>query len=68
MIKLEVIDDEAQHFLLSADEPVRVEVLPVKGRIVAHVYPGDAVDVEQEPIGAYDGTIDNYTWEASSDR
>lgn len=62
MIRLQVIDDEQQHFLLTADEPMRVEVLPVNGKIIAHIYTGTEVDMEQSPVGAYDGTVDNEDW------
>ena len=70
MIKLEVIDDEGQQFLVSGDEPFRVEVLEVDGSVVAHVYGGAAVALHQEPVGMYDGTLrgdgtGNQGWEKS---
>lgn len=57
MIKLQVIYEEEQHFVLSGDEPMRVEVSVFHGKIVAHVYRGVKVDGRQEPVGMYDGTI-----------
>ena len=51
MIKLEVIDEKRHHFLVRADEPVRIEVL----NSVAFVYLGFEDDPEQEPVGCYDG-------------
>jgi hypothetical protein len=70
MIKLEVIDTPnnedglcTDHFLLSATEPMRVEVSMSKnGHLIAHVYKGTKVDPEQRPVGAYDSSISNDGW------
>lgn len=58
MLKLTVIDDAAQHFVLTLGEPARVEVTVVGGRVIAHVYRGTATDLEQEPDLTYDGLND----------
>lgn len=58
MIRLEVIDNDEQNFILFADEPMRVEVSVSKsGEVLADVYQGVDVDMEQEPLGCYDGNI-----------
>ncbi len=72
MIKLEILDDERQTFLVTGDEPYRVEVAVLPGgRILTDVYPGDTVDMDQAPVGGYDGTMShspysngtNQSWE-----
>ena len=64
-IKLEVQDNEAQHFTVSGDEPFRVEVSNIRGRIIAHVYAGFDGDEYDEPVGAADfwGVPVNTGWE-----
>lgn len=48
-------------FLLSADEPVRVEVhgdsKAILG-IIAHVYTGEEIEIHQEPIGCFNGSLE----------
>jgi len=56
MIELTVHDDERQHFSVAGDEPFRVEVMVTDGRVLAEVYPGHITDMEQDPIGCYDGS------------
>ena len=65
MIKLDVIDNRDQHFLVSSDGPVRIEVSVIAGRVVADVYEGHHIETEQEPLGCYDGNIgpENQSWE-----
>jgi hypothetical protein len=71
MIKMEKIETPndpqktvAHQFMVSADEPMRVEVLVGKnGMVIAHVYKGDKVDMEQSPVGAYDSTVEHENWE-----
>lgn len=61
MIKLEVINNQEQHFLITSDEPCRIEVSLIEGKyILADCYAGIQVDMEQEPIGCYDGTLPDY--------
>lgn len=56
MIKLDIIDPTADHFVLRVDEPARIEVLMLRtGAIVAHVYRGFETDQDQEALGMYDG-------------
>jgi hypothetical protein len=65
MVKLEVIDtpnnknkSTKDHFLISADEPMRVEVMVGRdGSVVATVYKGHKIDMEQEPLGSYDSNV-----------
>ena len=65
MLNLVVIDNEAQHFIVSGDEPFRIEVRVDKGRVVADVYRGYYIDTEQDPDGCYDGHIGlNESWTA----
>lgn len=67
MIMLEVQSDEHgdyQHFTVRADEPMRVEVMVIDGKAIAHVYTGTEDDLDQEPLGAYDGNnVENRTWD-----
>lgn len=59
-IKLKVNKKNAdrQHFMVSFDRPGRIEVSVTKsGRVIAHVYEGAEVSMEQEPLGAFDGTM-----------
>ena len=63
-IRLEVVDDEAQHFVIVFERPGRVEVCVTRGgNVVAHVYEGARDHPEQEPLGGYDGGLDvNRGW------
>lgn len=67
MLKLRVIDNKTQHFILSGNEPFRVEVSVNRGKVTAHVYRGFDIDQEQELDGCYDGHIglQNISWEVS---
>jgi len=61
MIMIEVIDQDSDHFVLRADEPVRIEVSLVEAQahewnIIAHAYSGTGDDQEQEPDAVFDGT------------
>lgn len=64
MFKLQVIDPDTDHFLIWADEPVRIEIsrIPMTDgfddTIIAHVYKGLAIDLEQGPLLVYDGNED----------
>jgi hypothetical protein len=49
-------------FLFAANEPCRVEVRLVDGRLHALVYEGSRVNPEQEPVGGFDGSIFNREW------
>lgn len=67
-IKLEVLDDgPAEHFCLYFDRPGRAEISLINSdageSIVCHVYDGVDVKTDQIPLGAYDGTGENETWE-----
>jgi hypothetical protein len=62
-IRLDTYDRNRQHFVVRADEPVRVEVEVVDGKVLAHVYKGTDDDLDQDPVGAYDGSESNTSWE-----
>lgn len=63
MIKLTVVNDQRQLFVVSGDEPFRVEIAHNDSRVFAHVYRGEQRDENDEPVGAYDGTLhDNKDW------
>ena len=72
MIKMEVINDENQHFILTFDRPGRVEVSVVDGKVIAHVYDGAVIDESQEPLGGFDATLigpfgtGNKSWESAN--
>lgn len=60
-------------FLLSSDEPVRIEVNgwdPSKTpEIIAHVYKGEKIEIDQDPIGCFDGSLEPHemtNWEILS--
>lgn len=57
-ITLEVFEPkngEQDHFLLSFDRPGRVEVsVSATGKVLAHVYDGAEIDMEQDVLFAYD--------------
>ena len=62
MIRLEPLGKK--QFLLSADEPVRVEVTEVDGRLIALVYRGTETATDQEPLGCFDSSQENMQWQA----
>lgn len=68
MISLDVMDDNRDHFFVTSDEPVRIEVqLADSGHIIGHVYRGAKVDLD-DPVGAYDGTLPwNSDWQDRGD-
>lgn len=55
-IKLEVVDEATDHFIMRFEAPARVEVSLIgDGRIIAHAYFGTETDMEQDPALVYDG-------------
>lgn len=65
MIKMKVINDEKQHFVIELHRPGRVEVTVNNGKVLAHVYEGAETNLEQELLGVYDGTLlYNKDWES----
>jgi hypothetical protein len=63
MIRLEPKQGEQQGFVVRSDEPIRVEVVVGEdGELHAFVYTGMFDDLEQDPVGAFDGTIANTPW------
>lgn len=71
MIKLDVVD--RKRFVVRGTQPFRVEAAIVKdGVLIAHVYEGEETDMDQEPVGAFDGTLPddmltNWTWAGEED-
>ena len=58
MIKLEIINNNEQNFLISADEPIRVEICRLaRSKILAYVYRRTKINQWQEPVLVYDGTV-----------
>ena len=59
MIKLEVINDDHNQFLIKANEPIRIEVMRAnkQGDILAYVYKGTRINLNQRPCAIYDGTL-----------
>lgn len=53
MLKLEIIDENKQHFCVTSDEPVRIEVSVVNGNVLCYGYRGAETDTEQEPDVLY---------------
>ena len=68
MIRLDVVEAVPQTFAVKADEPVTVSVMVVEGRVLAFVYEGTEIDFEDDPLGAFDGTLEeNTSWVFESD-
>lgn len=67
-MKLQVVDNAKQHFVLPADEPIRAEIMVVGGNVAVHVYKGTEPDRTQEPVGGYFGDMGykNCSWEVGS--
>jgi hypothetical protein len=62
MIKLTVIS--TTHFVISGDEPYRTETTIQDGKAITFVYRGAEVNLDDEPVGMFDGTSeDNLDWE-----
>lgn len=64
-IRLDTYDRDNQHFVVRADEPVRVEVQVIDGKVQTFVYKGTDDDLDQDPVGAYDGSEANTPWESA---
>jgi hypothetical protein len=73
MIELEVVKQgewvegdgatAVDHFIVRGDEPWRIEIIHRAGTVSAHIYRGAETDIEQEPLGCYDGTLpENTDW------
>ena len=63
MIKLQVLDNESNHFVVRGDEPFRIEIMTdSSGRVQAMVYQGSKDNPDQEPVGVFDGDIENKDW------
>lgn len=60
MLKLRIADSDQDHFVVYADEPLRVEVsllpTPEGLRVIMHAYTGLNLDLNQEPTLTYDGS------------
>jgi hypothetical protein len=51
--------------VIRADEPVRIDIYVADGKLQVMVYTGTETDLDQDPCGVYDGTLDkNVEWEA----
>ena len=57
MIKLNVINDK--HFIFQSNEPCRIEVSNYNNTLIAHFYKGMKINHKQEPLGAFDSSIEN---------
>ena len=53
MLKLEILDEAQQCFMISSDEPVRVVVSVIDGNVICYAYRGVEIDDEQEPDVLY---------------
>lgn len=63
-VRLDIVDD--LHFIMFFDRPGRVEVSAHGSdkdvTLIAHVYDGVTVDMEQEPLAAFDSTVGSQPW------
>jgi len=60
MLKMQLIDTDSDHIMISADEPVRVEISHIgNGVMMVHAYQGIEIDQDQEPDLVYDGSVSN---------
>ena len=57
-IKLEVIDNDTHHIALTFGRPGRTEMSVVRGMPLLEVYEGEEVDMDQDPLFCYDGTLE----------
>ena len=68
MIRLDVIEDDVGHFVVSGDEPFRVEVMVGGDNPTVFVYAGAEPDEDDEPIGGYDfHERENVSWTCEGD-
>jgi hypothetical protein len=67
MIRLDVIEDEQGHFVVSGDEPFRVEVMVGGDNPTVFVYAGAEADEDDEPLGGYDFGEENVSWSCEGD-
>jgi hypothetical protein len=63
VIKLEVLRENPAHFVIRADEPVRIEISEYKNHKMVYVYRGVEDNQDQEPVGGYDTAICNSSWQ-----
>ena len=49
MIKKRIIKDDEGHIIISANEPMRIEIQKCNGGYILHGYKGTKIDIEQEP-------------------
>lgn len=57
MIHIKLLNPDTDHVIISADEPVRIELSLLDGSVMLHAYRGVEVDPEQEPDAVYDGRL-----------
>lgn len=57
MISLSVMNPRTHHFIISGDEPFRIESSLVHDIPIVHVYRGDSCNTDDDPVGVYDGTL-----------
>lgn len=63
MIKLDIVKQDRDHFVVTFTEPGRIEVSLLQERVIAYVYEGTKADQVQKPIGCYDGPRgENTSW------
>lgn len=53
------LNNQHDSFIVSGDEPFRVDVSTTGNAIIAHVYPGAENDPDQDPVFAFDGAEGN---------
>lgn len=58
MIRMDIINFGRQHYILTADEPYRLESMTTaEGKAIVHVYTGVEIDMEQDPLACIDFTL-----------
>jgi hypothetical protein len=66
-ITLEVfqVHEDCEQFLVSFKRPGRIEVTMIDGQLTVYVWDGTAIDLDQEPLGGFDSSIEmNVNWSA----
>lgn len=53
------LNNQHDSFIVSGNEPFRVDVRTAGNNVIAYVYPGAEIDPDQDPVFAFDGAEGN---------
>ena len=57
MFKLEEVQDNKNHIIIRANEPIRLEIINTKSDIIIFGYKGDKGNIDQKPYLIFDTLI-----------